>query len=786
MSNIAISPLARILNKIRGKVPYYVATSVMVVGSTIGSMNVANADTIELTDGQSATFTTINEATDVVDFADNGTTANLAINAGDVTMATLGNVGAGNIVFTISDNSTGGFMKVTGATTVSQGNLTIKGSEDATTLEFGGHITESNSKVALIQAGNTDIVKFSGTSSNIDAKIDGIADGEGTMNVTGTVTFDDALGSVKELKALNVSGASTFKAAADVEAVAITAATTFEAALKADTISVTDTVLTLNAATIDTDQGSETLVLTLNDTAGTGQVTFANGAAVSHTGTIVAAAAGEGKVLVAVGSGAVGDKQTFTSTIGADGTTIGDVSVGTSTLAGNADFEGAINATAFNVVGGDHASENTIVDIGAALTATSITLTTADVGDAELNVTGAVTVTGAIQGAGAGDGVTILDVDNNVTFASAVGTTTAIDSLTQVTAKTTTFQADVGITTIELTDTGAVTFDAAAAQTFTGAITAADVQEGTVTNGNDSGELTIDGAMGTATNRLLEITAIDGATTKINNTFFTKTFDLDTNGETTTIEAAGNFIGTVDGNAGALQLAEGAVIELGQAIGSGSTVFDVQTTTAGTAGVLIEGAIEVKPSANFVSGTIVLIEGDFASVSSAEKLLIAVQDTALTDYVVDDGGGTATHDIGITANAKTGAQTGSDLSLTTNDGTAAHQLMTAIASDSTELNLLVNSMGAINGKTVADATNYVAQAAPQTDLISGSSVAAQAVTGSVQGIISNRMASLRSGDAYFGTGVAAGGMSAQSGFIQVFGSIAEQDSTIWFRDSSWF
>jgi uncharacterized protein with beta-barrel porin domain len=39
------------------------------------------------------------------------------------------------------------------------------------------------------------------------------------------------------------------------------------------------------------------------------------------------------------------------------------------------------------------------------------------------------------------------------------------------------------------------------------------------------------------------------------------------------------------------------------------------------------------------------------------------------------------------------------------------------------------------------------------------------------------MASLRSGDAYFGTGVAAGGMSAQSGFIQVFGSTAEQKST---------
>ena len=208
--------------------------------------------------------------------------------------------------------------------------------------------------------------------------------------------------------------------------------------------------MTINAATIDTDAGAQTLVLTLNDTAGTGQVTFANGAAVSHTGTIVAAANTEGKVLVAVGTGAVGDLQTFTSTIGAAGTAVGEVAVGTSTLAGNADFEGAVVATAFNIVGGDHTSENTHVDIGAALTATDITLTTASVGDAEINVTGAVTVTGAIQGAGAGAGDTILDIDNDVTFASAVGTTTAIDKLEQIDAKTSTFQGDVGITTSDI------------------------------------------------------------------------------------------------------------------------------------------------------------------------------------------------------------------------------------------------------------------------------------------------------------------------------------------------
>ena len=48
------------------------------------------------------------------------------------------------------------------------------------------------------------------------------------------------------------------------------------------------------------------------------------------------------------------------------------------------------------------------------------------------------------------------------------------------------------------------------------------------------------------------------------------------------------------------------------------------------------------------------------------------------------------------------------------------------------------------------------------------------MTGTVQGIVSNRMASLRSGDAYV-TGMSAGnGMSANSGFIQAFGSEAEQ------------
>jgi len=78
---------------------------------------------------------------------------------------------------------------------------------------------------------------------------------------------------------------------------------------------------------------------------------------------------------------------------------------------------------------------------------------------------------------------------------------------------------------------------------------------------------------------------------------------------------------------------------------------------------------------------------------------------------------------------------------------------------------------------VAETKAILLQTAPQTDTSSGSSLATRAMTGTVQGIISNRMASLRSGDAFV-TGMSAGnGMSVNSGFIQAFGSEGEQKNT---------
>ena len=61
-------------------------------------------------------------------------------------------------------------------------------------------------------------------------------------------------------------------------------------------------------------------------------------------------------------------------------------------------------------------------------------------------------------------------------------------------------------------------------------------------------------------------------------------------------------------------------------------------------------------------------------------------------------------------------------------------------------------------------------------MITGSTIAAKAVTSGVQNVMASRLASLRSGDAY-STGVVTGnGMAANSGFIKAFGSTVKQEA----------
>lgn len=138
----------------------------------------------------------------------------------------------------------------------------------------------------------------------------------------------------------------------------------------------------------------------------------------------------------------------------------------------------------------------------------------------------------------------------------------------------------------------------------------------------------------------------------------------------------------------------------------------------------------------------------------------------------------------VTATRRSEAATATELGVNLNKGKAFQQAFAAaLANEAGDANsteifedtlatfdlLLVNN--SLNENTVKTLANQVA---PQTDTITGSTIAAKAVTSGVQNVISTRLASLRSGDAY-STGVVTGShMGANSGFIQAFGSQVEQ------------
>jgi hypothetical protein len=222
-----------------------------------------------------------------------------------------------------------------------------------------------------------------------------------------------------------------------------------------------------------------------------------------------------------------------------------------------------------------------------------------------------------------------------------------------------------------------------------------------------------------------------------------------------------------------LIIGNNTTLELTTDIAAASTIF----TTVSVGDTFNAGATVIMPS-NLATGTsVVLVKNDDnVNVDEiAEDINVALRDTALTDFVAT----VAIGDLSVTATDNSAATVAGNLGTTTNIGTAMLQARNAmIAGSATELSTINDLLNVEGGFSATEDTSFAKQAAPQTEMIAGSTVAAQGVSGSVQGIMSNRMASLRSGDAFAaGTGMSAGGaMSAKSGFIQVFGSVVEQDN----------
>ena len=445
---------------------------------------------------------------------------------------------------------------------------------------------------------------------------------------------------------------------------------------------------------------------------------------------------------------------TFNSAVGTSAATLNVITIGTAAVGGAATFDSNVFVKTLNLVSGDHVAEVALGTFSGNLTTTAIVLNDLTDGVAKLVIAGTgTTVAGTIDAASTGEG--ILQI---------TGASTTIDG--EVGIGTTDLRSiDVDATTTFNSATEAVAYTVDADTTFTGAVLA-----NTSFTVNTAGT---DVILNTASD--LSLATVTTGTLTSNGLLTTS--DLINTAGKVYLEVKDNEMGAARYAAG-----NGAELHVGKAFVSGDTIYLSDDANGGATD--FHSGSKIYLPTNLSSGeTLKLVDAgawdatDGNALTAAAAISVTLQDTALVDYTASAAIGDT--DIIITATNRTATSVASQLGTTKNVGTAALQLMTAMDSndtsgDTSAYTAFDNALKAQGGYSATEDTSFLQQSAPQDDMISGSTLASKAVTGTVQGIISNRMASLRSGDAYYGMGMSAGNMTAKSGFIQAFGSEVEQ------------
>jgi hypothetical protein len=498
--------------------------------------------------------------------------------------------------------------------------------------------------------------------------------------------------------------------------------------------------------------GNNTLTLTQTELNTPTDTTVAVGAITAGTGALSVIGSStttnpnfRGTSYVATGAGAVaitgaaGGSVAYTASFSGNVTTVG----GTVTVTG--DTNSAV-LTRLNV-GGNLTAATTLNDATGQGT-TQLTL----------NGASAQTVTGTIVGQAAGEGIlNIANTSGGVTFASAVGAgAVRLANITVDAGSTATFNSTTGATASTITGTA----------TFTGASTIPTV---TVAAG---GAATFTTTLASTTSATIANTA-------------TATFGGIVTTPSLIVTGTAN-INAIDQATAAVTLSSTGVIQLGKTLTATAAADSIFSNTAQLGGTLNATGKILLPSRLKGGDTLNLFD-DSTDAETAATLLAAtdvvVQDNALVNHTASTYSATdktAATGIVITATNKTAAAAASELGVNVNKATAFLQARDAAiaadvaTTDTASLSSIYNVLYALSGQSATADTNFANQVSPQTDTITGSTVAAKAVTSGVQNVISTRLASLRSGDAY-STGVVTGsGMSANSGFIQAFGSTVEQ------------
>ena len=787
--------VTNVKNKIK-KTFFYASLSAIVLAPQVSKVEAAAinvADDATVTSGTTsinAATITFTSATDVG--GDN--TYDVTLNATDAfSVASMTDQDATLDPIVVVDN---GIVTVTGNIAGLQATaadvLTFTIADDGGLL-IGGNVTAATNKTVVMNIADGGDVSFNGgTAQAIAATITGSAVG-GTMTLSGAgeKTFSLAVGgnSTHELGALTVATGSTGTFSGTLDAVAVTVAAT--GTLNVDGASAFTTIANSGALVfsdvVDVTGDSGDAIITMAATGAT--ITLDDTGTNIYDFNTVTATDGFGSILVLDAStNDTAAVQTLDGDIGAATLKIGSLIVGNGTTNGSLTTGDGdvIFVNTVSVQGGNHADEDSILTLADNLTG-NITLTQT-LGDASLVSTDDVTIDGTIDNSGAAAGSSVIAVSGTsktTTFKGNIGTDGTIDSIT-VDEASAVFQGNVTATTMALSNAaGDATFTGTADQTYTGAITATN-GEGSLIATNTA-LLTVTGAVGTHTARLLEVTASDASNVVFESAINALTLDINSNTAAEYVQVtAGNLIGTDNGNAGAIEIATGAVIRLDSAVIDGTTVFDTTEVAANATGFVPAGAFTIIPSSSFNSGTVKFLDGDNAdNLDSAtdadvntELALITVQDSALIDYTVE-AGTTAGADVNITAADRGVSEIGSQLGTTNNTGAGmlfANKSVVA-GSDTTAVTAFDNALNEFNSTGAGVKTALANQVAPQLDSIVGSTVAAQAMTGSVQGVMSDRMASLRSGDAYIAGMSAGDGVSANSMFLQAFGSVVDQDDT---------
>lgn len=612
-----------------------------------------------------------------------------------------------------------------------QKDLTIK-VNNGNFLETKVTSVEASNEVLVIELIDSSEFRVTAAITNVGA-VTANADGDGTMVVSAALTNTDTVGTAtKDIGLITANAGAIFNGIVHAKTITVNANTDFNVDVFAQAINITgaNTTLTLGDKFSTSGTGA---IATMNVTS---QNIILDGTD-TVTGNLVSATDGFGKI-----------------TVSAAKTISGQIGTSATNRVGTLDMDESLTTT------GEINVDTILIKAAKNLNANGVTKT----------------IRGSIQGeanADRGQGNIIVnsggDATKILTFTGVVGTTNEIDSITLTTEAN--FQSDV--------KSDAVTIAAATTGKFAGNVTYG-VDDVTLTDAatvfdlNGTALQTLTGGAageeinGTGIVRVSNTSAggvVFGTHGKINSA--TANLQIVAGGRMTTSTIA-HAVLDVTTNAG-------SVLKIDDNVVFGAAVFTATETLDANS---ISPDSLIKMPANFRDADSLLL---FAAVKDNDVAAIALDvnsalvDTGLVDYVAT----VSADDITVTASENSDAKAAKFLSVTSNEARSLRQVRDALITGdgASGLDFVGNILSLENTFTATDRKNFTQQTAVQTEMVSGSTIAAKGVSGSVQGIISNRMASLRSGDA-FATGMSAGGsMSAKSGFIQAFGSTAEQKNT---------